>query len=831
MSLRNRVLSAWAIALVFTLPVVAAGATREVLPLEPGPVAATADVRVLDRHAGGMTFELTVRGLAHETISRDGRTFDSLDLEDGGAMGAVGQPTVPTFTRLVPLPAGSGVDVRVVAQQKRSLGTMTLAPMEPTTEQGKAGPDFDAAWYASAPVIEPGVVVGEPALMHGVRVVPITFCPVGYDPATGEVTAASSLTVEVTFGGADQRNDRTGPPRLIPESFATIFEEEVVGFVRDENVAVGPGTYILVCPNNSTVLSIIEELAAWRRRQGYNVIVATTATAGTTNTAIKSWLQVQYNTVKPPLEFVTLVGDANGSVAIPTFNETLSGYGGEGDHDYTLLEGGDVLSDIHIGRISVTTTAELQIAVDKIVGYESDPDFSETNWFTTAGLTGDPNSSSGYSCVLVNQFVKEQLLELGYTRVDTIFSGNFTTQMLATINSGETLFTYRGWLNMSGMTSSHIMSTTNGRQLPYAVIMTCSTGSFQDDANARSEAFLRAPSGGGIAAVGTATSGTHTRYNNCIFLGTTNGVLNSPEHRVGPSLTRGKLNLYRNYYTNEPSQVTIWSVWNNLMGDSATEIYTGVPAAIAVSYPAQVALGANALPVTVTRDGAPLADARVAVYQQNRVQDFAYTDQAGQAVLDIAEATTGDVLVTVTGRNLRPHLGQTAVGAVVRSLDFASLTIQEVSGNGDNVANPGETLDLAVALTNHGTSSVVGAVGVITTPLPYVTVLDGDASYGTVAAGATVSGTYRIRLESDAPGGATPELRLDATGSASTWTSLVALPIRAARGALPSVVFGGPGGTFDPGEVGTVTFTLTNVGDLATAGVTATLSCASQWIT
>ncbi|HRY40244.1 MAG TPA: C25 family cysteine peptidase, partial [Candidatus Krumholzibacteria bacterium] len=780
--------------------------------------------------AGGLTLSLEIPSIDVTEVELGGRTFQALDLPGGGHRGGLGQAALPTVTRLVALPAGVGASVRLVDRQLVPVGNFSLAPVRGIETFDKAGTSFDASAYGATPPAEPIVSVGEPALMRGVRVVPITFSPVAYDPATGRTEIARTMDVEVTFGGSDQRNDRTGPPRLIPESFATIFEEEVVGFVRDENVAVGPGTYILVCPNNSTVLSIIEELAAWRRRQGYNVIVATTATTGTTNTAIKSWLQVQYNTVEPPLEFVTLVGDANGSIAIPTFFETVSGYGGEGDHDYTLLEGGDVLADIHIGRISVTSTAELQIAVDKIVGYESDPDFSETNWFTTAGLTGDPGSS-GYSCVWVNQFVKEQLLDLGYTRVDTIFSGNFLTQMLATINSGETLFTYRGYWNMSGMAPSHITSTTNGRQLPYAVILTCDTGSFEGDTTCRSEAFLRAPNGGGIAAIGTATLGTHTAYNNCIFLGITNGVLNSPEHRVGPSLTRGKLNLYRNYYTNEPSQVTIWSVWNNLMGDSATEIYTGVPAAIAVSYPAQVALGANALPVTVTRDGAPLADARVAVYQQNRVQDFAYTDQAGQAVLDIAEATTGDVLVTVTGRNLRPHLGQTAVGAVVRSLDFASLTIQEVSGNGDNVANPGEVLNLQIQLINHGTSSVTSATGSLSSPVPYFSLLDATANYGTVAAGGTATGTFQVQVASDAPGNALPELRLDATGSGSTWTSLVALPVHGPVGRFNRMTFGGAGGTLDPGESGTVRFDLANIGDLATAGVTATLSCASQWIT
>ena len=151
--------------------------------------------------------------------------------------------------------------------------------------------------------------------------------------------------------------------------------------------------------------------------------------------------------------------------------------------------------------------AELQTVVNKIVSYESDPDLSQTNWFTTAGLTGDP-SSSGYSCIWVNQFVKESLQHLGYTRVDTIWSGNFLTQMMATINQGETLFTYRGYLGMSGMADSHISTLTNGRKLPlrrghdlrHGVVL-------RRTATPAARPSCARPTAAASAAVGTATIG------------------------------------------------------------------------------------------------------------------------------------------------------------------------------------------------------------------------------------------------------------------------------------------------------------------------------------
>ena len=112
------------------------------------------------------------------------------------------------------------------------------------------------------------MIVGEPAIMHGQRVVPVIFSPLSYDPRTGELAAARTMTVEITFGGRDARNDVTGAPRPIPASFATIFEDAIVGWQRDANVVTGPGTYLMICPNDAAVVSAVQPLARLARAPG-----------------------------------------------------------------------------------------------------------------------------------------------------------------------------------------------------------------------------------------------------------------------------------------------------------------------------------------------------------------------------------------------------------------------------------------------------------------------------------------------------------------------------------------------------------------------------------
>ena len=171
---------------------------------------------------------------------------------------------------------------------------------------------------------------------------------------------------------------------------------------------------------------------------------------------------------------------------------------------------------------------------------------------------------------------------------------------------------------MSGIIHGHILSLTNGGKLPLALLPTCDTGSFAGSYACRSEAWLRAPNGGGMAAVGTATIGTHTRYNNCYYLGVWDGLLNCGDHRIGVAHTLGKLELYNNYYLAEPDAAEIWAVWNNLMGDPATAIWTRRTGRswTSPSHAEQLAVGANAVRVPVRPADSPVAGALVCLYRR-----------------------------------------------------------------------------------------------------------------------------------------------------------------------------------------------------------------------
>ncbi len=812
----------------------------QVIQLIPGGDQAT--VTQLDRDGRELTLQVNVPALelGKETLGQE--EFDSIAIPGQDLAGQPGYPTLPVVSQLVAVPAGMTLEFLDLESQTRTLdGRFRPVPAQGLRPSGNNSYAFEAAAYeggALKSALAP-VQVGSPGLMRGLRVVPVTFHPVQWDPESGSLQAAFRLECRFALVPAQDKNNPVGARRPVPESFISLYESTVLGYEKGALESAGLGTWLIIHPTTSGVEAAIGPLVEWRQRQGYNVIMASTDVTGTTAAGIKSYIQNQYDTLDIPLEFVTLVGDADGTVTLAAQREGLSGYNGEGDHDYTRLEGGDVLADIHIGRLSVTSVSELETVVNKIVNYEKAPHMSDDlPWFRRAALTGDP-STSGYSCIWINQWVKEQLEELSYTQIDTIWGGNFRTLMLTSINQGLSLFTYRGYWGMSGLDSPYIATLYNGQKLPFALILTCDTGSFWDDETCRSEAFLRAPNGGGVASVGTATIGTHTRYNNCMFQGIAEGVLNSGDTRVGPGLTRGKLHMYRNYIDSEPDRVEIWSTWNNLMGDPATAIWTAEPAVLTVDYPTELSVGANALPVTVTSGGLPVEGARVALYMKSTVQVNGVTDAGGQILLPLDALAQGVLYVTVTGTNLQPHLGGVNVGNLSVSVDYADQALLDdgsagTAGNADGLASPGETVAVSLQLANNGTG-LAGNVSLSVGQVPAgVTVLNGVASFGSLGPGATAWGDQDLLLALDPAlvGGSRLDLELLVTSDAGDWTAALPLPVSGPRGGVDSISLSGPSGSeLNPGETADLRLGLINTGDLATTGASAVLSCASPWIT
>ncbi len=833
--------------LVFVGATVAAPCVRalEIVSSDAATVE-TPRVEVLSSDAAHVRLQFELPQIVMEDVEVAGREFRIVSIPGGVLSGEPGEPAIPTFARFVAIPDEAGVRVTAVVEETEEFHGCDLIPM-----QADEGGDFayDEAAYAQIGFTQAAHAgTGRPAIFRDLRVVPLTFRPVRYDPARHTLSVAHRMRVDVTFEGRDPRNVRRSRTRSIPPSFDRLYRGVVVNYddVRqDRGLHVAPGTYLVICQDIPDVINRLAPLVQWRQQKGTPVYLATTTETGSSNAYIKAFIQEAYETWELPPEYIVLVGDATTPYRIATWYETFSYYNGEGDHPYTRLDGDDMLAEAHIGRLSFSTLDELEMIVSKMVGYERTPYVGvDPEWYTRACLAGDPNTPSGYSPVEVQQWIKIRLRELGYTQIDTVFGGSFVTEIRNSLNNGVSLFSYRGYYGMSGWSNTNIAQLTNGWEMPFCVTITCDTGSFASGTS-RTEMFLRVGTPpdnpkGGIGAIGTATLGTHTRYNNCMHYGIFRGLLWEDQYEMGAALTRGKLELYMNYSEVESTRVEIFSHWNNLIGDPAGEVWTAFPETLVVSHPPNVPLGTNVLTVSVQNGEAePMEGAQVCLWKGDETYVVGLTDAQGLIELPVTTATGGSMQVTVTRHNHRPYTASILVmpASVYAGYESHAIDDDDVgtsAGNGDGQVNPGEAIELPVQLRNFGLLTATDVTATLTTSDPYVTIVDETESFGDIPGGGTSwsEDDFDIVIDPSCPDGHRIRLGLDILSAGREWRSLFELDVVSADLVVSwTYLVDGQNGILDPGETADMTNILTNLGQLVAVDVVGTLVSLSPFVT
>ena len=274
------------------------------IPLGPDQGSRETSVILAEKSPTGMTLQLRAPILEISDREIDGQSYQEINLPGAELEGAEGQPALPLVTRLVAIPDGKTLRVTNLTTRDTQVdGDFRPWPAQGLKSSADNSISLDSQYYLGvdkAAVDEALVTVGEPSLLRGVRVVPVRFRPVVWAPGTSGLNVAAEIDVTFDLVDAYDGNNSAGSDRKIPQSFATIFENLVVGFDKSRaDVMEGPGTYLMIHPNDATVLANLQPLISWRQRQGYNVVVASTAVTGTSTTSIKNYIQDHYDNLEP----------------------------------------------------------------------------------------------------------------------------------------------------------------------------------------------------------------------------------------------------------------------------------------------------------------------------------------------------------------------------------------------------------------------------------------------------------------------------------------------------------------------------------------------------
>ena len=668
------------------------------------------------------------------------------------------------------------------------------------------------------------LIISDPMVFRGLLVRKISFIPYSYNIETKELTVFEN--VDFTIDEFETDVDYEFNDIKLSKAFEPLYEDLIVNYTRssrDEDYQQPSILYI--CGGSSLNNPYVQELIDWRHKTGYVVnAVSTNEIGGSDTYEVKNYIQQAYNNWDNPPEIVGLIGDTGGSFSIGYYTEGWSGYNGAGDFPYCQLDGSDLLPEVFIGRISVNSNSELSNVINKTLAYEKATYINQTgtSWYESAALCGDP-SSSGNSTMITNEYVENILDVYGFSNINTNYgSGNYDNWMENELQSGSLYMNYRGYYGASGFGGGEINSANNGYMTPFVSFITCGTGDF--NYTSLSEEFLTAGSvtnpKGAVAAVGTATTGTHTLFNNIMSMGIFDGIFPKNLKTAGAAVANGRLSLYSTYPSDPSNKVSIFSHWLNLMGDPALHLWTDTPKQIIADFESNISWGTNFIDIYVNdENGEPVENAKITLVKDNdEIFLSSYTNSLGLSTILLDYDTPGQTLLTITKKNCIPieevfeiNQPDSNINLHVPSIVISDDNNEITNGNGDGLINPGEIITVSLPVINYGSISQSNLVGMLTSDSELVNIIYGIGQYDSINPGeiGISNNSYVIEVIASATDVDNLNLRFNLSNDDSSWDSIVPLSLNAGFLAVNQVLYLSD---ISPGNIAEISIDLANLG-------------------
>jgi len=816
------------------------------------------EATLLSSDPSGVKVQIDIPRILIEDKTEEGKTYQVVTIPGGGFLTEIGKPQVPLVCRLVALPPFSGVKINVIQKETEILsGRFLLYPFQkpPTRDANQKTEEFqlNEAVYSQNESFPGNLVeVGEISILRDLRLAPIKFFPIQFNPQTGEVTVYKKIVVEIKFvedpvtgGKGIGENPKPNPRNVLTRSFYPIYERFVLNFDQVKGGKdVVDGSILIITYDNFH--NQVQPFADWKHKMGYSTHLVNLSTVGSTNTQIYNYIYNAYHTWPDPPEYVILVGDAG---QIPTNN----GLTCITDHKYATVDGSDYFADLNIGRISVQTQAEASHVITKILNYRKNPYVSQTQWFKKAmTISGsdyvDDINAARCGFLMINY--------AGFTSFDSLWETrgtNTVTQVTTRLNQGRSWIAYFGhgsatsWASTSpSFTNSNIDALSNGEMLPAIFSVACNNAEFNySGGDCFAEHWIKVGSVGnekGAVIICASTEGSAFFYSDTLGRGTFIAYFADSNFHFTPAVNQGKMYMYQYFPEGSGGTTEREMQMYTTFGDPEMDPWSGIPENLLVSYPSTIPMAPSYVTITVTKTGGPVYGALVCLRKGAEVFESGYTNTAGQVTLYASPLTPGYLELTVTAHNFLPSEDSIMVipGSYVLFdrwyIDDDSLG--ESLGNHDGDVDPGETIELPLVLKNLGDSTAFNVVATLSTTNPWITMTDNQETYGNMPAHDTVRcpDDFGFTVSPQIEDSTQVAFQLDITATNGSWTYrdlnlLVHAPDLVYESSPINDVVGNGNGEPDPDETCDMTVVLKNQGSQKATGVSGDLACNDPYVT
>ena len=350
------------------------------------------------------SFSAVLPKLSQKSIMIENVFYQKYEIPGGKLIGDVGKPGIPGFVRMILVPEGAQVKVKVTKEKAQIIRDTLIYPIQPmfrekfntinsnTLHKSLQHENLyiDDEFYQKDHFYPERLYEISYDIIRGCRVAILNVQSAQYNPYRREMIYYPDLKIDIFFKG--------GKTNYIPINKRSIFLENMYRqiFFNYDAIAIKKSELLAKIPLIQRIDLLIitptifelqaNQLAEWKTEKGFTTKVATLddiyrEEGGTSAEHIKAYIENIY--MRFNLSYVILLGDAE---IIPPHYETRDSWSGDmigTDHYYAEMDGEGIFPDLVIGRISLddmassfTTLDPIEVAqtvIDKIISYEKNP--------------------------------------------------------------------------------------------------------------------------------------------------------------------------------------------------------------------------------------------------------------------------------------------------------------------------------------------------------------------------------------------------------------------------------------------------------------------------
>ena len=560
----------------------------------------------VDRRTESATYVIWVEAADLEIErSRAGTIYR---VEDGVLHAAPSERLLPRLTRRVEVPPGREAKLRV-----RALGTSHLEgwvpPRRAKDVSGLPRLGDDRSWFQLGPVVR----------REGRRIAVLNVDPLREVEGGLELLTLGRLQIDFPRVDSRARENVTMKP----------FDEPS-----------GPAGYAILVSDPLAESVMLDELAQWRTRRGFDVHLTLVSEIGADPFLIKDWITHEYET---GTTHVLFVGD---DPEIPVFPGGLD----PSEHWYTTVGGYDLYSDVALGRFAVSTVSDLDQQIETTLNTERIGSPNMDSILMVASKAGYPGRYTAVSEAIVNAHQDQPV------RFTTLYGGEGATNsdVQAALGSSVGILNYRGYGGPDDWQTwaADDADFTGNEVVPGARIVldvACDNGWIDDgESMSLAEEWMRKGRSAGVLA---SLRRSYTAANDALAEELFRLILDEKVDRAGALLNRAREFLLdtQGEYGSHNARIYLW------LGDPDAPILFTQPTPVETSIPKRISTQQGLFSVTAETEGVPVEGAIVTLSRADQLLARAETDSAGRALLPLPDPlSTGSATVAVSGSRILP---------------------------------------------------------------------------------------------------------------------------------------------------------------------------------